>query len=192
MRVILASGSPRRKELLGFIVPQFEVIVSDVEETLQEGLIPQEQATRFSYIKAKDIYEKTKGDRIIIGSDTIVTKNGKIYGKPKDKENAKQMLKELLEGDRVHSVITGVSIIIEKDGICEEFKTFDEVKVFLKETTDEEIEKWINSGKAMDKAGAYGMQNEFCVHVEKIEGNYTSVVGLPTHKVYDIIKNYIN
>ena len=102
------------------------------------------------------------------------------------------MLKELLEGDRVHSVITGVSIIIEKDGICEEFKTFDEVKVFLKETTDEEIEKWINSGKAMDKAGAYGMQNEFCVHVEKIEGNYTSVVGLPTHKVYDIIKNYIN
>ena len=66
------------------------------------------------------------------------------------------------------------------------------VKVFLKETTDVEIEKWVNSGKAMDKAGAYGMQNEFCVHVEKIEGNYTSVVGLPTHKVYDIIKNYIN
>ena len=192
MRVILASGSPRRKELLRLIVPEFEVIVSGVEEKLQEGLTPQEQTTRFSYIKAKDIYEKTKGDRIIIGSDTIVTKNGKIYGKPKDKENAKQMLKELLEGDRVHSVITGVSIIIEKDGICEEFKTFDEVKVFLKETTDEEIEKWINSGKAMDKAGAYGMQNEFCVHVEKIEGNYTSVVGLPTHKVYDIIKNYIN
>lgn len=192
MKVILASGSPRRKELLRLIVPEFEVIVSGVEEKLQEGLTPQEQTTRFSYIKAKDIYEKTKGDRIIIGSDTIVTKNGKIYGKPKDKENAKQMLKELLEGDRVHSVITGVSIIIEKDGICEEFKTFDEVKVFLKETTDEEIEKWINSGKAMDKAGAYGMQNEFCVHVEKIEGNYTSVVGLPTHKVYDIIKNYIN
>ena len=192
MKVILASGSPRRKELLRLIVPEFEVIVSGVEEKLQEGLTPQEQTTRFSYIKAKDIYEKTKGDRIIIGSDTIVTKNGKIYGKPKDKENAKQMLKELLEGDRVHSVITGVSLIIEKDGIYEEFKTFDEVKVFLKETTDVEIEKWVNSGKAMDKAGAYGMQNEFCVHVEKIEGNYTSVVGLPTHKVYDIIKNYIN
>lgn len=191
MKVILASGSPRRKELLELIIPKFEVIISNVEEKIKEGLTPQEQTTRFSYIKAKDIYEKTEGDRIIIGSDTIVTKNGKIYGKPKDKENAKQMLKELLEGDRIHSVITGISIIIEKDGICEEFKTFDEVKVYLKEMSDEEIEKWVDSGKAMDKAGAYGIQTEFCVYVEKIEGNYTSVVGLPTHKVYDIIKKYI-
>ena len=192
MKVILASGSPRRKELLKLIVPEFEVIVSGVEEKLQEGLTPQEQTLKFAYIKAKDIYEKTEGDRIIIGSDTIVTRNGKIYGKPKDRKHAKQMINQLLESDRVHSIITGLSIIIEKDGKYEEVQTFDEVKVFLKEMTDEEIDKWLDSGNAMDKAGAYGIQNEFCVFVEKIEGNYTSVVGLPTHKVYDIIKNYID
>lgn len=136
--------------------------------------------------------KKTSGDRIVIGSDTIVTKKGKIYGKPKSRENAIQMIKELLEGDRTHSVITGLSILIEKDGVYKEYKTFDEVKVFLKEMSEQEIEKWVDSGKAMDKAGAYGIQNEFCVFVDKIDGNYTSIVGLPTQKVYDVLKNYID
>lgn len=192
MKVILASSSPRRKELLKLIVPEFEVLVSNVDENLEEGLIPQEQATRLAYIKARDIYVKTEGNRIIIGSDTIVTKNGKIYGKPNDRNHARQMLKELVEGDKAHSVITGLCIIIEKDGKYEEFKIFDEVKVFFKDISDSEIDKWIDTGKAMDKAAAYAIQEEFAVFVEKIEGNYTSVVGLPTHKVYDIIKNYIN
>ena len=191
MKIILASGSPRRKELLKLIVPKFDIIVSNVNETLKEGLTPQEQASRLAYIKAKDVYEKTKGDRIIIGSDTIVTKNGKIYGKPKNENNAKQMINELIEGNKSHSVITGLSVIIEKDGKYEEYKTFDEVKVFLKDISNNEIEKWINTGKAMDKAAAYGIQEEFCVFVEKIDGNYTTVVGLPLHKLYDIIKEYI-
>ena len=73
-----------------------------------------------------------------------------------------------------------------------EYKTFDEVKVFLKEMSEQEIEKWVDSGKAMDKAGAYGIQNEFCVFVDKIDGNYTSIVGLSTQKVYDILKSYID
>lgn len=192
MKVILASGSPRRKELLKLIVPEFEVLVSNTDEKLEEGLIPQEQATRLAYIKAKDVYERTEGNRIIIGSDTIVTKNGKIFGKPKDKNQAKEMIKELLEENKIHSVITGLSIIIEKDGEYKEFKTFDEVKVFFKDILDSEIDKWINTGKAKDKAGAYAIQEEFSVFVEKIEGNYSTVVGLPTHKVYDIIKDYIN
>lgn len=192
MKIILASGSPRRKELLKLITPKFEVLVSGVDEKLKEGLIPQEQVIRLAYAKAKDIYEKTTGNRIIIGSDTIVTKNGKIYGKPKDRNHAKQMIKELLEGNKIHSIITGLCVIIEKDGKYKEYKTFDEVKVFLKDISDKEIDKWIDTGNAMDKAGAYGIQNEFCVFVEKIEGNYTSVVGLPTHKLYDIIKEYIN
>lgn len=192
MRIILASGSPRRKELLELITPKFEVLVSGVDESLEEGLTLYEQSIKLAYNKAKDIYEKTNGDRIIIGSDTIVTKNGKIYGKPKDKNHAKQMIKELLEDDKTHSIITGLCVIIEKDGKYKEYKTFDEVKVFLKDMADKEIDKWIDTGHAMDKAGAYGIQNEFCVFVEKIEGNYTSVVGLPTHKLYDIIKEYIN
>lgn len=90
MKIILASASPRRKELLGLITQNFEVIVSGVEENLKEGLEPQEQTMRLAYIKAKDVFDRTTGDRIIIGSDTIVTKNMKIYGKPKDKEDAKK------------------------------------------------------------------------------------------------------
>ena len=191
MKIILASGSPRRKELLSLITPNFEIVVSGVDESLQEGLTPEKQTERLAYVKAKDVFEKTSGDRIIIGSDTIVTKNGKIYGKPKNRENAIQMIKELLEGDKIHSVITGLSILIEKDGQYKEYKTFDEVKVHLKEMSEQEIEKWVDSGKAMDKAGAYGIHYEFCVFVDKIDGNYTSIVGLPTQKVYDILKEYI-
>ena len=191
MRIILASGSPRRKELLQLIVPKFEIIVSGVDEKLEEGLTLQEQVSRLAYIKAKDIYEKTEGDRIIIGADTIVCKNGKIYGKPKDRNNAKQMINELLEGDRIHNIITGLCVIINKNGEYKEYKTYDEVKVYLKDMTDSEIDKWLDTGHAMDKAAAYGIQNEFCVFVDKINGNYTTVVGLPTHKLYDIIKEYI-
>lgn len=191
MRVILASGSPRRKELLKLVVPKFEIIVSNIDEKLKEGLTPQEQASRLAYIKAKDIYDKTNGDRIVIGADTIVSKKEKIYGKPKDKNKAKQMINELLEGDKVHSIITGLAVIIDKNGEYKEYKIFDEVKVFLKNMSQNEIDDWINTGNAMDKAGAYGIQNEFCVFVDKIEGNYTSAVGLPTHKLYDIIKKEV-
>lgn len=191
MRIILASGSPRRKELLKLVVPKFEIIVSNIDEKLKEGLTPQEQASRLAYIKAKDIYDKTNGDRIVIGADTIVSKKEKIYGKPKDKNKAKQMINELLEGDKVHSIITGLSVIIDKNGEYNEYKIFDEVKVFLKNMSQNEIDDWINTGNAMDKAGAYGIQNEFCVFVDKIEGNYTSAVGLPTHKLYDIIKKEV-
>ena len=175
MKIILASGSPRRKELLELIVPKFDIIISGVDEKLEEGLNVQEQVTRLAYIKAKDVFEKTSGDRIIIGSDTIVTKNGKIYGKPRNREHAKQMINELLEGDKTHSILTGLCVIIEKDGKYEEYKTFDEVKVFFKNISDQEIEKWLDTGNAMDKAAAYGIQNEFCVFVEKIEGNYTTL-----------------
>lgn len=191
MKIILASSSPRRKELLKLIVPKFDVLVSGIDENLKEGLTIQDQVMRLSYMKAKDIYNKTSENRIIIAADTIVTKNGKIYGKPRDIINAKKMIHELLEGNKVHSIFTGLAIIINKNGEYKEYKTFDEVKVFLKDMTEEEIEKWLNTGNAMDKAGSYGIQNEFCVFVDKIEGNYTTAIGLPTHKVYDIIKQYI-
>ena len=191
MKIILASGSPRRKELLKMVIPEFEIIVSGAEENIEDNLTPEEQATKLSYLKAKNVFDNTTGDRIVIGSDTIVVKNSKIYGKPENKENAKQMIKELLEGDKTHYVVTGLSIIIQKNGKNIEYKIFDKVKVFFTDITDTEIEKWINSGKAMDKAGAYAIQGEFGVFVDKIEGNYSTVVGLPVHKVYDILKAYI-
>lgn len=190
-KIILASGSPRRKELLKLVVPEFEIKVSDVEEILEEGLSTSEQATRLSFIKAKDVFDKTEGDRIVIGSDTMVVKNEKIYGKPKDKDDAKKMIKELLQGDRSHEVITGLSVLIQRKGEYKEYKTYDIAKVYFKEISDEEIEKWIATGKALDKAGAYALQEEFGVFVEKIEGNYNTVVGLPIHRLYDLIKDEI-
>ena len=188
MKVILASGSPRRKELLKLVVSKFEIVVSEVDEKVDENLLPQEVVVELAYQKAKDVFDRTDGDRVVIGSDTIVSKDKKIFGKPHDRENAKEMIKELLQGDKTHNVTTGLCIMSQIDGEYKEYKTFDEVKVFFKNISDNEIEKWIDTGKAMDKAGAYAVQEEFCVFINKIDGNYHTVVGLPTHKVYDILK----
>ena len=188
MKIILASASPRRKELLKMIVPEYEIMVSEVEEVLEPGLKPDEQVTKLSYIKAKDVFDRTHGDRAVIGSDTMVAKNGKIYGKPKNEEHAKELIRELDSGDRVHSVFTGLTIMIERNGEIKEYQTYDESKVYFSEISDEEIDKWISTGKAMDKAGAYAMQEEFGVFVEKIDGNYSTIVGFPIHKVYQILK----
>lgn len=190
MKIILASQSPRRQELLKLIVKEFEIIVSHADEKIIEGLTMEEQSVNISYQKAKDVFDRTVGDRVVIGSDTIVVKNKKIYGKPRNKVNAKKIIEELLAGDRTHEVITGLSVLVEQNGKFEEFNTYDKVKVFFKEMSDEEIQNWIDTGKAMDKAGAYAMQEEFCPFVEKIHGNYTTVVGLPVHKVYEILKKY--
>ena len=132
MKIILASGSPRRKELLNLIIPEFEVKVSEAEEILDDNIEPEEQATQLAHLKAKEVFEKTRGDRIVIGADTVVAKNSKIYGKPKSREHAKQIIKQLLEGDKTHNIITGLSIFIENKGKQEEYKTFDKVKVYLK------------------------------------------------------------
>ena len=188
MKYILASGSPRRKELLKLVVPEFEVMVSNIDEKLKDGLTPREQAKSLAYQKAKDVFEKTEGNRIVIGSDTIVVKDNKIYGKPKDEQDAKNMIKELISGDRSHSVVTGLSVMAEIDGRLEKYKVSDETKIYLTDISDKEIDKWIATGKAMDKAGAYAIQEEFAVFVEKIEGNYDTVVGLPVYQVYNILK----
>lgn len=191
MRIVLASGSPRRKDLLSRFVKDFEIIVSGADESIINGLTPEEQVQRLSYLKAKSVFDKLTGDILVIGSDTIVVKNNKIYGKPKNKEHAKQMIKELLEGDKTHYVMTGLCVLIRKENEEKEFKTYDKTKIYFEDISDEEIDKWLNTGNAMDKAGAYGIQNEFSVFINKIEGNYDSVVGLPIHKLYKIIKEEI-
>ena len=189
MRVILASKSPRRKELLSMITKDYEIIVSDADETFEEGLSIEEQAKRLAYIKAKTVFDETKGDRLVIGSDTMVVKGNKIYGKPKNDEDALNMLKDL-RNDK-HQVITGLAVLIEKDGKYIEYSDYDVADVYFKDFTDEEIWNWIKTGKAYDKAGAYAVQGEFMVHIDKIDGNYATVMGLPIHKVYDILKKYI-
>lgn len=191
MRVILASQSPRRKELLKYIVPDFEVVVSCADEHITPGIAFEQVAMDISYQKAKDVFDRTSGDRIVIGSDTMVIKDGKIYGKPADEMVAKRYIKELLLGDRSHLVITGTCVLVEKNGVMERFDDFDSVKVYFSDISDEEIDGWIATGKAMDKAGAYAVQEEFGVFVERIEGNYSALVGLSTPKVYGVIKRYV-
>lgn len=190
IQIILASSSPRRKELLELITKKFKIIPSTEKEVLDEKLSIEEQIKELSYTKAKNVFEKTNGNRIVIGADTVVTKNGKIYGKPKNELQAKEMIKELLQGNKMHYIITGLSVLIQINDKYTEYKTYDKVKIYLKDILDDEIQKWIDTGKAMDKAGAYGIQDEFSVFIDKIEGNYTTAVGLPIHKLYDIIKRY--
>ncbi len=186
MKIILASKSPRRKELMDMLNLKYEVIVSDAEEILEEGLKIEEQAKRLSYIKAKTVFNETTGDRIVIGSDTMVIKDGKIYGKPKNEEDAFRILKEL-NGSK-HQVITGLAILVERSGKYQEYLDYDITEIYFKNMTDEEIKNWIATGEAIDKAGAYAVQGKFSVFIEKINGNYWSVMGLPIHKVYDILK----
>ena len=190
MKIILASKSPRRKELLDLLNLDYEIIVSEAEEILDKNLSIEEQSKKLSYIKAKTVFEQTKGDRIVIGSDTMVIKDNKIYGKPKNEENAFEMLKELKNSK--HQVITGLAILVEKDGIYEEYIDYDMAEVYFKDISDEEIKNWINTGEAIDKAGAYAVQGQFMVFIEKFNGNYATVMGLPIHKVYDILKRIVN
>lgn len=191
MKVILASKSPRRKEILSMITNNFEVIVSNVEEKIDEKLTPVEQVKNLAYIKAKAVFDETlnKGDRVVIGSDTIVVKDNKIYGKPKNHDDALNMLKELKNAK--HEVMTGISVIYEKDGIIKEIIDVDITDVYINDITNEELENWISINEAYDKAGGYAIQGKFGVFIEKIEGNYFTVVGLPVHKVYNILKNII-
>lgn len=190
MKVILASQSPRRKDLMDLLDIKYEIKVSNADETFEEGLTIEEQSKRLAYIKAKTIFDNTKEDRIIIGSDTMVIKSGKIYGKTKDRQDAINMLKELKNSK--HQVITSLCVLIQDGENYLESTDYDIADVYIKDMTDEEIEKWVDEGNPLDKAGAYAIQSNFCVYIDKIDGNYTTVVGLPMHKLYNVIKEYKN
>ena len=116
----------------------------------------------------------------------MVVKDGKTYGKPKDKEDALKILKEL--NGQKHEVITGLAILVQKGNKYQEHITYDKTQVKIKDMSEKEIINWIDTGEAYDKAGAYAIQGEFSIFIEKIDGNYSTVVGLPIHKVYDILK----
>lgn len=189
MKIILASQSAIRKELLKQMGYEFDVLVSHADETLEEGLTLEEQSKRLAYIKAKTVFNETKGDRIVIGADTMIIKNGILYGKPKDKDDAIKMLKMLKNTE--HKAITSICVLVEKNGKYEEYIDYDTTKVFFKDMTDKEILYWIEVGNPYNKAGAYALQSPFCAFVDKVEGNFTTVQGLPTHKLYDILKQYI-
>lgn len=189
MRIILASKSARRKELMNLFVPKYEIIVSNADETLEDGLSIEEQSKKLGYIKAKAIFNETKGDRVVIGSDTMVVKDGVLYGKPKNHADAVKMLNILK--DSKHQVITSIAILSQEGENYSEYIDYDITDVYLKDMTEKEIEDWIKEGKCYEQAGGYAIQQKFAVFVEKIYGNYSTVVGLPIHKVYDYIKKWL-
>lgn len=172
--IILASQSPRRQELLKLITNDFEIKVSNVDETLPSGISPKDAVLYLSKIKAEPF---KNGSDIIIGADTVVALDGKILGKPKNDENAREMLKFL--SGKAHSVFTGVTLI--KGDIARSFAVETKVKFF--DLTDEEIDEYIKTGEPADKAGAYGIQGYGSLLVEKIDGDYFNVVGLPVSKL---------
>lgn len=190
MKIILASKSPRRKELMNLLNVKYDIIVSDADETLEDGLSMEEQSKKLAFVKAKAVFDITHGDRIVIGADTLVYKNDKKFGKPSNAENAAQMIKELKNS--THQVCTGIAVLVQIGNTYKEFIDCSTTSIHIKDMTDNEISEWLNTGKALDKAGAYAIQEEFSKFIDKIEGNYFSVVGLPIDKVYDIIKNFIN
>ena len=187
MKIILASGSSRRKELLEMLGLDFEVKVSNCDETFEKGLSIEEQSKRLAYIKAKTVFDETTGDRIVIGSDTMVLKDGKIYGKPHNREEAIDMLSDL--NNSVHQVITSICVLPQKGSEYKEQIDYDIATVYFKNMTRQEIENWVDWDKPYDKSGGYAVQSRFGVHIEKIEGNYFTVVGLPIHKLYDMMLN---
>ena len=187
MKLILASASPRRKELLGKIGLKFDVIPAKGEEIVTKNL-PWEVVEELSFQKAREIADMQTEECIVIGSDTIVAKGEKIMGKPKDEADAYQMLSEIA-GD-VHQVYTGVTLI--RTGKEPKVITFAEkTDVHLYPMSDEEIYAYIATKDPMDKAGAYGIQGDFAIHVKGIEGDYYNVVGLPIGKVYQELKQLL-
>lgn len=172
--LILASKSPRRRELLSLITTDFEIKSADVDETLPEGISPQEAVLHLSKIKAEPF---DNGIDTIIGADTVVAVDGKILGKPADRQQAAEMLKSL--SGKYHSVFTGVTVIKPEQSVT--FSVETKVKFF--DLTDDEIYSYVATGECDDKAGAYGIQGKGSLLVEKIDGDYFNVVGLPISKL---------
>ncbi|MBQ3127980.1 MAG: septum formation inhibitor Maf [Clostridia bacterium] len=182
--IILASASPRRRELLALAGVDFAVKVADVEEVIPENASPDEVVKSLAIQKASAVAQENP-DSIVIGSDTVVALDGVILGKPRDEEDAVRMLKTL--SGRSHTVYTGVAIIHgeKTSNFCEA------TEVVFNSLTDEEIRNYVATKEPMDKAGAYGIQGKGCVLVEKIVGDYFNVVGLPVSRVYRELKSFI-
>lgn len=188
MKVVLASGSPRRKELLGNIFDDFEVIPSMVEENIEFTNV-EDYVKELAFIKAKDVFDMIKNsfsnsadsDLLVIGSDTVVYNDGKVLGKPADEEDAKKMIRSL--AGKKHQVYTGVCLIKKfKDTSVKTFSV--KTDVYVDDISDKEIELYVATGDPLDKAGSYGIQGVFSKHIRKIDGDYFNVVGLPVNEIY--------
>ncbi len=185
--IILASGSPRRREILTGLGLDFDIYVSEADEEsispdgITTGVYVQELAILKASAVAKLI---PKEEALIIAADTVVALDGKILGKPKDEEDAKNMLRSL--SGKCHSVFTGICVMRAKNAfsVCAAVET----KVYFKELSEEKIERYVATGEPMDKAGGYGIQGKGVLFVDKIDGDYLNVVGLPATRLFEILE----
>ncbi len=190
VQFILGSASPRRKELLQWTYIPFQILTSDFEEHSEEPIIT-DFVMDLASQKARDVLSKiSKLNKyscpMVLGSDTIVSIDDQVLGKPKSREQARDMLK-MLES-REHKVFTGVCINFNNN----EYKFFDETTVMFSKITDDLMELYLDTGESMDKAGAYGIQGAALGFIEKVSGSYSNVVGLPVNLVLEHIKKILN
>jgi septum formation protein len=189
MKYILASGSPRRRELLTRTGIEFEVIPSDMEEIITKEE-PYDIVMELAYQKALNVYQKLNmTDCTVIGSDTIVVYRGEILGKPADKSEAYDMLSML--ADRTHQVYTGVSLLVNIGGKLTTKTFYEKTDVTLYPISKEDLRAYVESKDPLDKAGAYGIQGNFAIHVKGINGDYNNVVGLPIGRVYQELLSFL-
>jgi septum formation protein len=177
-KIILASKSPRRQELLKLMDIDFRVVLKEVDESYPDGLTPAEIALYIAVQKA-EAFDEDVTNEVVLTADTIVAIDGLILGKPESSEHAIEMLQRL--SGRMHEVYTGVCLLYK--GQYNKF--YDRSEVFFRKLTDLEISSYVEEYQPMDKAGSYGIQQRIgLIGIERINGSYTNVVGLPTEKVY--------
>ena len=188
-KFILASKSPRRKKLLGQIGIKFEIMESNVDEKEHPlDISPQDYAEQLAFKKAEDVANRINIQAIVLGADTIVVLNNEILNKPEDKQDAFNILKKL--SGNTHLVITGIALIDTSTG--EQIVTSQKTEVTFRNLTDEEIEAYIETCSPMDKAGAYGIQDDFgAVFISHINGCYYNIVGLPLELLYRELKKFV-
>ena len=187
MKVILASASPRRKEILQNTKLNFDIQKSDIEEVILENESPEDMVVRLAYEKAFDV-AKRNTDRLVIGADTIVALDNEVLCKPKDQNEAYQMIKRL--SNKTHKVITGISLINLKENKI--IKDYVVSFVTFKDLSEDSIKDYINTNESLDKAGAYGIQGYGALLVKNIQGDYFNIVGLPISRLSDLLKNHFD
>ena len=192
MKYILASASPRRRELLKKTGIDFDVFPSSIEEKITKTA-PAEVVMELAAQKACDVFHRLSSESnsseplTVIGADTVVVYQEEILGKPEDETEALDMLSML--ADRTHQVYTGVSLIQKKNGEKKTKTFFVQTDVTLYPIDKEDLHRYVESKDPMDKAGAYGIQGNFAIHVKEIKGDYNNVVGLPIGRVYQELKS---
>ncbi|MDY2700101.1 MAG: Maf family protein [Suilimivivens sp.] len=192
-KIILASASPRRRELLEQLGVEFEIIPSQVEEKMK-SMEPSRMVMELSEIKAEDIYNRLSQEEkelsTVIGADTVVAFEDQVMGKPQSSSEAIEMLSRLQ--NNTHQVYTGVTLIFRKGPgkVPSKISFFEKTDVTMYPISSDEIAAYVNTGEPMDKAGAYGIQGRGAAFIKEIHGDYNNVVGLPIGRLYQEMKRY--